>query len=189
MLTGRGDIMRLLDRDVFFYTTFGGEALSLAAAKATIEFMRSHDVPAYLERQGQRIKQGYNDLCRAARPRGVHPLRGHGLPLDGGLRGQGLAAGADPLMQKSLVQQELFRRGVLWSGFHNLCSAHGDADVAHLLGAYAEALTVLREALERDTPGQRAPGRAGRAGVSQGLGFSTASPGRCRRTRGGHADR
>ena len=47
---------------------------------------------------------------------------------------KGLAAGADPLVMKSLVQQELFRRGVLWSGFHNLCLAHGDADVDHLLG-------------------------------------------------------
>ena len=49
------------------------------------------------------------------------------------------------------MQQELFRRGVLWSGFHNLCYAHSDADVAHLLAAYGEALPVLREALERGT--------------------------------------
>src|SRR5882757_6447795 len=32
VLTGRADVMQLLERDVFFYTTFGGEALSLAAA-------------------------------------------------------------------------------------------------------------------------------------------------------------
>src|SRR5262249_3726864 len=36
ILTGRKDVMQLLDKDVFFFTTFGGEALSLAAAKATI---------------------------------------------------------------------------------------------------------------------------------------------------------
>jgi glutamate-1-semialdehyde 2,1-aminomutase len=35
VLAGRGDVMRLFEKDVFFYTTFGGEALSLAAAKAT----------------------------------------------------------------------------------------------------------------------------------------------------------
>src|SRR5262249_48352539 len=30
LLTGRADVMSLLERDVFFFTTFGGEALSLA---------------------------------------------------------------------------------------------------------------------------------------------------------------
>ena len=36
VLTGRADVMRLLEKDVFFFTTFGGEALSLAAAQATL---------------------------------------------------------------------------------------------------------------------------------------------------------
>ncbi len=151
VLTGRGDIMRLLDRDVFSYTTFGGETLSLAAAKATIEFMRNHDVPAYLEHQGQRIKQGYNDLCRQLGLEEITRCVGMGCRSMVVFEARGLAAGAEPLLQKSLVQQELFRRGVLWSGFHNLCFAHSDADVAHLLGAYAEALMVLRGALERAT--------------------------------------
>ena len=37
LLTGKAEIMDKLNEDVFFYTTFGGEALSLAAAKATIK--------------------------------------------------------------------------------------------------------------------------------------------------------
>ena len=36
VLTGRAEVMRLLERDVFFYSTFGGEALPLAAAHATL---------------------------------------------------------------------------------------------------------------------------------------------------------
>ena len=35
VLTGRADVMRLLEKDVFFFSTFGGEALSLAAAAAS----------------------------------------------------------------------------------------------------------------------------------------------------------
>jgi glutamate-1-semialdehyde 2,1-aminomutase len=152
VLTGRGDIMRLLDREVFSYTTFGGEALSLAAAKATIEFMRSHDVPAYLERQGERIKQGYNDLALRLGMNEFTRCVGLGCRSMVVFESIGAAAAGEPLLQKSLVQQELFRRGVLWSGFHNLCFAHGDADVAHLLGAYAEVLPILREALATGTP-------------------------------------
>ena len=49
---------------------------------------------------------------------------------------------------KSLVQQELFGRGILWSGFHNLCYSHTDADVARTLSAYREALLVLKDAVD-----------------------------------------
>jgi acetate kinase len=49
----------------------------------------------------------------------------------------------DPLLQKSVVQQELLRHGVLWSGFHNLSFSHSDADIAHVLAAYGHALDVL----------------------------------------------
>jgi glutamate-1-semialdehyde 2,1-aminomutase len=44
VLAGRRDIMHYCDRNVFFFTTFGGEALSLAAAKATISTLRTFNV-------------------------------------------------------------------------------------------------------------------------------------------------
>jgi hypothetical protein len=47
------------------------------------------------------------------------------------------------------VQQELIRHGVLWTGFHNLCLAHGDAEIDHVLAAYDLALDVLSTALAR----------------------------------------
>jgi hypothetical protein len=47
------------------------------------------------------------------------------------------------------MQQELLRHGVLWSGFHNVSFCHGDAEVQHVLGAYARALDVLRDAVQR----------------------------------------
>src|SRR5262249_15427481 len=45
-IAGRADIMRLCERDVFFFTTFGGEALSLAAAKATLPDITHTCIPA-----------------------------------------------------------------------------------------------------------------------------------------------
>jgi hypothetical protein len=55
------------------------------------------------------------------------------------------AAAVDPLLAKSFVQQELIRRGVLWSGFHNLSWAHREADIEYLIGCYAEILPVLAD--------------------------------------------
>lgn len=143
ILAGRRDVMALLERDVFFFTTFGGEALSLAAAKATILELREKDVPAHLARLGRRLKDGYNAL--AAR-RGVAEATAC-VGLDCRTMVTFGAKGADPLELKSLVQQELLRRGILWQGFHNLSYSHGEADVDHALAAYDEVLVILAGAL------------------------------------------
>src|SRR5262249_14806932 len=63
LVTGRADVMRLLERDVFFYSTFGGEALSLAAAAATLRELRFGRVPEKLETLGARLREGYNQIA------------------------------------------------------------------------------------------------------------------------------
>lgn len=141
-LTGRADVMRLLEDDVFFFTTFGGEALSLAAAKATIEDLRELDVPARLESSGRRLMDGYNAIAAKL---GLEHTRARGLPCRSLITFDAVAG--DPLLQKSLVQQELIRHGVLWTGFNNLCLAHGEAEIDHVLLAYERALTTLSKAI------------------------------------------
>jgi hypothetical protein len=58
------------------------------------------------------------------------------------------AATGSPLEMKSLLQQELLRCGVLWSGFHNVSFSHDDGDVNYALDAYREALPLVKEAVE-----------------------------------------
>ena len=151
LLTGRADVMQLLERDVFFFSTFGGEALSLAAAQATLRELRDRQVPAALERLGAGLRGAYNQLAESL---GVPFTRcvGFGcrtmITFASSADHAGVAAGADPLLMKSFVQQELIKRGVLWGGFHNLSAAHTEDDIAHLLRAYADVLPLLRAALE-----------------------------------------
>jgi glutamate-1-semialdehyde 2,1-aminomutase len=146
ILTGRSEIMRLLDRDVFFFTTFGGEALSLAAAKATIQEFRAKDVPAALARQGKKLKDGYNTIAAEI---GLDYTRCIGFDCRTLVTFD--ATAGNPLELKSLVQQEMIKRGVLWGGFHNLSLSHSDADVAHVLAAYREVLPALKQAVEAGT--------------------------------------
>jgi glutamate-1-semialdehyde 2,1-aminomutase len=153
MLTGRADVMDLLNDEVFFFTTFGGEALSLAAAKATLEELQQHDVPRELERRGDILREGYNEL--AAR-KGLAYTRASGLGCRTLLSFDRTVA--DPLEQKSLLQQELLRHGVLWSGFHNLSYSHGDRELEHVLGAYDRALDVLARAVEAGAVRERIQG-------------------------------
>ena len=152
VLTGRADVMRMLERDVFFFSTFGGEALSLAAAQATLSTVRDEDVPLYLDNLGSDLRDHFN---RQATSLGVPFVRcsGYGCRTLVSFSTEGPAAGSDPLLMKSFVQQELIKRGILWSGFHNLSAAHAADDVAYLLSAYAEVLPLLRAALvERRLP-------------------------------------
>jgi glutamate-1-semialdehyde 2,1-aminomutase len=150
LLTGRADVMRLLDRDVFFFSTFGGEALSLAAARATLRALAARQVPEALDRLGTDLRERYNQIAAAS---GADFTRcvGYGCRTLVTFAPQGVAAGADPLVMKSFVQQELIRRGFLWAGFHNLSAAHTGDDIDQLLGAYGEILPLLRAALERGT--------------------------------------
>jgi glutamate-1-semialdehyde aminotransferase len=143
ILAGRGEIMQLCERDIFFFTTFGGEALSLAAAKATILELRDKKVPEALARQGRKLKDGYMDIARQL---GMTYTDCAGMDCRTVVTFD--AAAGNPLEMKSLVQQEMIRRGVLWGGFHNMSYSHGDEDIAHTLTAYREVLPVLKRAVE-----------------------------------------
>jgi glutamate-1-semialdehyde aminotransferase len=150
VLAGHSDIMTLADEDIFFYTTFGGETLSLAAAKATIRELQEHDVPAHLARLGTRLREGVDRLIHQ---HSLEGLRCAGLPCRMALNWTEPAE-ADPLLVKSFIQQELVRRGVLWAGFHALSFSHSDADIDYLISAYDDVFPLLRKHLRgRTLPG------------------------------------
>jgi len=145
ILTGKREIMDLADEDIFFYTTFGGEALSLAAVIATIEELRDKNVPKFLNYQGQKLKDGYNTIVQKL---------GMDYTKAVGYNWRSMATfdekAGDPLVQKSLMQQEMIKRGVLWQGFHNMSFSHTDADVEYTLQALEESLSVLKNAVQKN---------------------------------------
>lgn len=144
ILTGRADIMKQCEHDVFFFTTFGGEALSLAAAKATIQYLRDNDVPRRIEELGLILRDELNALIR---DQGISYLSCKGLGTRTMIAFDGSVA--DPLFMKSFVQQEMLARGILWGGFHNMSYAHTAADVSLTLCAYNEILELLNRAVVR----------------------------------------
>jgi glutamate-1-semialdehyde aminotransferase len=143
VLTGRKEIMRLLERDVFFFTTFGGEALSLAAAKATIEELRDKKVIARIAEQGKKLKDGYNDLTKKMY---LKYTRCVGFDCRSMVIFEPFAG--NPLILKSFMQQEMIKRGILWGGFHNMSFSHSDTDIEYTLKAYREVLEKLDAAVK-----------------------------------------
>ncbi len=146
VLTGRRDVMDLFTKDVFFFTTFGGEALSLAAGIATIDEIKEKNVPAYLDAKGALLKNGFNEIAERL---GMDYVKCSGyncrtiVSFD--------ASAGNPLEMKSLVQQEMIKRGILWGGFHNMCFSHSDDDISYTLKAYDDVLPILKAAVEENS--------------------------------------
>lgn len=144
LLTGRADVMELFNNEVFSYTTFGGEALSLAACIATIKEIREKNVPKYLDEKGQVIKDGYNQIAQEFGMENLTRCIGYNcrtMVTFAPEAGNGLEV-------KALMQQEMIKRGILWAGFHNMCFSHSDEDLNYTLSAYREVMPIVKKAIE-----------------------------------------
>ena len=128
--------------------TYGGEALSLAAAVAAIDEYRSKDVFPRIWQQGQRLMDGLNDAARSAevafRCYGLAPMSA--MAFDVPRRRPGRAV-LDLLLQEAAEQGVLFRRG----GLNFVTYSHIDADVLRAVSVVRDILPRLRRHLDRGT--------------------------------------
>ncbi len=133
--------------DVFFSGTHGGETLSLAAARATLDVLVEEPVHEHLWRLGRRLQEGISGAiachglsdwvdCSGAAPWTIVSVR---EPYPGAT-----------LPAKSLVQQEMIKRGILFNGSNFISYAHTDADIDLAIEAYEAAFDVLSSALPDD---------------------------------------
>jgi glutamate-1-semialdehyde-2,1-aminomutase len=153
-IAGRADLMKVCETDIFFSFTFGGEALSLAAAKATITKLKSHAVIPHLFRQGKKLQESFNAESKRL---GIGQVDCIGLPPHTVVRFRD-AQGADSLAMRSLFQQELIKRGVLFLTGFNICFAHDDETIASTIRANREALEILAAAMKDGSVEKRLEG-------------------------------
>jgi len=133
---GSWEVMRAFE-DVFFSGTHGGEALSLAAARAVLDTVADGTVLAQIEKRGRRMLDGIAALIDS---HGVgERIRVGGEPQ----RSVVAFAGDDHLVVRSWVQQTLVEHGVLFNGSMFICARHSDDDVDRALAAFDTALAAL----------------------------------------------
>jgi glutamate-1-semialdehyde aminotransferase len=146
-IAGRAEVMDPLE-EVFFSGTHGGEALSLAAALATLDVMRTEPVHEHLWQLGAALQRGLRERIDA-----------HGLAsvvTASGAAPWTLVVVSEPhpdregLPAKTLLQQELLKHGVLFNGSNFICYAHTVSDISRALDAYDAAFAVLAAALPDD---------------------------------------
>jgi len=142
-VAGRAEVMRLME-EIFFSFTFGGETLSLAASLATLTKLQRLPVVRRVHEQGGKVLAGVGKLIEK------HGI-GRFLRISGHPSWTFLVFGdAAPHGQweiKTLFLQEIFARGVLFIGSHNMSYAHSDADIEHLLHTYDEVFPILGKAV------------------------------------------
>lgn len=142
-VAGRADIMRLME-EVFFSFTFGGEALSLAAALATMKKLERDPVTETLYRQGGKLLDKLVSIVNESRATDFLGVAGN--PTWSFL----LIKDTETYSQwqiKTLFLQEMFARGILTIGSHNMSYSHSDADLDKLLAAYREVIPTLVDAV------------------------------------------
>lgn len=119
-------------------------SLSLAACKATITELREKNVPAYLAAQGKKLREGYNQIAKEL-GMDYTACVGHDARTIVTFTSKDAS---NPLEMKSLVQQEMIKRGILWGGFHNMSFSHTDEDIEYTLAAYRDVLPILKKAMD-----------------------------------------
>ncbi|TXH04028.1 MAG: aminotransferase class III-fold pyridoxal phosphate-dependent enzyme [Nevskiaceae bacterium] len=146
IVVGRREYMKLME-EIFFSFTFGGEALSLAATRAVLDKMDSHGVLQSIHRQGQKV---LDDVAAVVARHGldqVFRLSGH--PSWSFLNVADTARYSQ-FEIKTFLLQEMFARGILMLGTHNISYAHDDEDIRALTTAYDEVLAKLSLALAKE---------------------------------------
>lgn len=144
-IAGRREVMKLME-EIFFSFTFGGETLSLAAAKATLTKLLNEPVVRTLSERGTRLATALQALLQRHGLQDVASVSGH--PSWTFLNWRDTPA-ANVFEIKTLMLQEMIERGILTLGTHNLSYAHSDADIDALLAAYDASLAIVSAALGR----------------------------------------
>lgn len=146
-LVGKKKYMKRV-ADIFYSFTNGGEALSLAAAIATIKEMEKKDVIATIWKKGAYLKEKVNTLIEENNLDSVIKIKGKPCwqviffsPSNG----------FSDLEIKSYMQQEILQEGILWYGQHNMSYSHSRKDLDATVRAYAKVLPKLKQVLEKGT--------------------------------------
>lgn len=149
-VAGRREVMKEFE-DIFYSFTMGGETLSLVAAEAAMAKLSAEDVTGALARRGETLTQAVTDCISRNGCEELLSISGH--PSWTFLTIGGRAECQFPL--KTLFLQEIFDRGILSLGTHNMSFAHTEDDLAMLLRVYDEVFPILRDAYATDSIADR----------------------------------
>ncbi len=144
-LVGKKEYMEALDK-TFFSFTYGGDCIGLSAAEACIPKLQRENVPDHLWKVGKVLKDGFNQLAATHNLEEFMQCIGYPCRSIISFNGRGKY---NELELKSILQQELVRRGVLWTGYHALSWTHTSKEINLTLDAYDESMSVVKNIMTK----------------------------------------
>lgn len=145
-IVGQRDLMWAAER-TFISGTFHGECLSLAAAKACLNIIRTEPVTEHCYRQGARLRKSFNSIMASV---GV-PATSKGVDV---CSRQIFSTDDEKvdLVLRDLWLSTTARGGVIFGPIQYLSYTHTDRDLDQTIETMGFAAEVLRQALECNNP-------------------------------------
>jgi len=146
-VVGSNEIMQKVE-DIFFSGTFGGETLSLASANAVIDKYKRESVTDYFSKIGTYLLEQLNKLIDDNNLNDIFRISGH--PAWSFLHIEEQEK-YNSFEIKTFFLQEMFKRGILTLGTHNLSFSHSKEDIDKLLKAYVEVFPMIKQHVDNQT--------------------------------------
>ena len=146
-VVGSNKVMQKVE-DIFFSGTFGGETLSLAAASAVIDKYKNNNVIEHLNKVGTYLLDHLDKLIDNNYLNDIFWTSGH--PTWGFLHIKEQEQ-YNSFEIKTFFLQEIFKRGILTLGSHNLSFSHSIKDADQLLRVYADVLPMIKQHIKSQT--------------------------------------
>ena len=146
-VVGGNEIMKKVE-DIFFSGTFGGETLSLAAASKVIDIYQDKKVVEYLMKLGNVLIDGVVKLIKDHQLENIVSISS--FPSWSILKFKELE-GYSSFEVRTFFLQEVFKRGILTLGSHNLSFSHTQKDIDKLLDVYSEVFLLIGKHIKDET--------------------------------------
>ena len=140
-LVGNDKVMQKVE-DIFFSGTFGGETLSLAAADAVIDKYKKAEVIKHFTKIGSYLLEQLNQLIDNEKLNDIFWTSGHPSWSFLHIKEQ---KEYNVFEIKTLFLQEMFKRGILTLGSHNISLSHTKKNIDELLVVYAKVLPKIKQ--------------------------------------------
>ena len=143
-IVGQRDIMEIFD-DIFYSFTFGGDLIGISAALAVLKELEKTEILDHIWKLGDMLQEGLNKLIKKHGLDRHIQLEGYPPKIFVSFKDEN---GEDDLLLKSVVQQEMIQRNLLYAGYHAIGYSYGQNEIGKTLIAYKEILSLLKDNIE-----------------------------------------
>ena len=141
---GKKEIIDAVSDKVFISSTYAGDLLAITAAIKTIEILKKKKVNKYILSLGQKLKDGLNFVLNENQINGAC----EGLPHKTFLVFDD-ASGVSGKLVETIFRQVCLAKGVFLGYGHFISFSHTEKDIDFSLNVAAQALEVIKGALNR----------------------------------------